>query len=169
MAKRTELAHMNCSMARAHDVVGEWWTLLVIREVFLGRRNFTDIQQTLGVARNILSDRLATLVDEGVLDKRPDASDGRRSEYHLTEKGTELLPLLVMLMQWGDRWADDGLGPPLLLIDRGTGEVVDPALVDTRTGQAIDVSQLRARPGPGFRAEAWPTLRPADRTGKNPT
>ncbi|MDJ0959832.1 MAG: helix-turn-helix domain-containing protein [Acidimicrobiia bacterium] len=167
MAKRTAIADMNCSMARALDVVGEWWTLLIVREVFFGRRNFTQMHDTLGVARNILSDRLATLVDGGVLEKRPDPNDARRSEYHLTDKGTDLLPVLVMLMQWGDKWAGDGTGPPLVLTNRATRTDVRPALIDAETGGAIDLSQLRARPGPGFRAESWPPLRSAGEAAEN--
>ena len=159
MAKRTDMSDMNCSMARTLDVVGEWWTLLVVREVFLGRRNFTQMHETLGIARNILSDRLATLVEEHVLEKRLDPHDGRRSEYYLTEKGRDLLPLLVALMQWGDKWADDGAGPPLVFSDAATGARVEPALVDATNGRPIDFSQVRPRRGPGYRAEAWPTLR----------
>ena len=167
MTKRTDLSAMNCSMARALDVIGEWWTLLVLREVFFGRRNFTQMHETLGVARNILSDRLATLVDNGVLERRVDPTDGRRSEYHLTAKGSELFPVLVLLMQWGDRWADDGSGPPLILTDRTTGHALDPALVDATTGRTIDLSQVQPRRGPGFRDEAWPPLRSARHDGKN--
>lgn len=167
MAKRTDFSEMNCSMARALDIIGEWWTLLVLREVFLGRRNFTQMHETLGVARNILSDRLATLVDNGVLERRTDPADRRRSEYHLTAKGRELLPVLVLLMQWGDRWADDGGGPPLLLTDRATGHVLDPALVDAETGRTIDLERVQPRRGPGFRDEAWPSLRSARHDGKN--
>ncbi len=167
MTKRTELSGMNCSMARALDVVGEWWTLLVVREVFFGRHHFTQMHETLGIARNILADRLATLVDEGVLEKRPDPGDGRRSEYHLTEKGRDLLPLLLVLMQWGDKWADDGAGPPLVFNNRETGARIEPALVDAANGRPIDFSQVRPRPGPGFRADAWPALRSVHQRWQN--
>ena len=159
MTKRTDLSEMNCSIARALDVVGEWWSLLVVREVYFGRRNFTQMHRTLGVARNILSDRLATLVEHDILERRPDPSDGRRSEYHLTETGRDLLPALVALMQWGDRWADDGAGAPIMLTDRESGSVIDPELVDRNTGRAIDHQSVRVRPGPGFQPEQWPTLR----------
>ena len=161
MTKRTDLSEMNCSMARALDVVGEWWSLLVVREVFFGRRNFTQMHETLGVARNILADRLATLVAHGVLERRPDPHDGRRSDYHLTEKGRDLLPVLVVLMQWGDRWADDGKGAPIVLTDRDSGEAIEPVLVDRHSGLPLDLGTARARPGPGFRPEAWPALRSA--------
>ncbi len=147
---------MNCSLARALDVVGEWWSLLVVREVYFGRRSFTEMRETLGIARNILSDRLAALVAGGVLERRAAGSDRRRTEYHLTAKGRDLVPVLVMLMRWGDRWEDDGNGPPIVLTDRDTGADVEPAVVDAATGREIDAGSLRVRPGPGFRSDAWP-------------
>jgi DNA-binding HxlR family transcriptional regulator len=161
VSRRTSFAEMNCSLARTLDVVGEWWTLLVLREVFFGRRGFTQMHRTLGVARNVLSDRLRTLVEAGILERRPDPGDGRRHEFHLTEKGRDLLPALVMLMQWGDRWADDGAGPPVLLVDRDHGTPIDPVVVDHSTGAAVDAATLTVRPGPGFDRDAWPDVTPA--------
>ncbi len=156
MTKRTSFAAMNCSLARALDVVGEWWTLLVVREVYFGRRSFTEMRDTLGIARNILSDRLASLVAGGVLERRTGGSDLRRNEYHLTAKGRDLIPVLVVLMRWGDRWEDDGTGPPIVLTDRDTGAELEPAVVDAATGREIDAGTIGVRPGPGFRPEAWP-------------
>src|SRR3989442_6993402 len=94
----------NCSIARTLQVVGERWTLLVLREVFTGQRRFEEIQRNLGVATNILSDRLQTLVEADILERRPLGDRADRSEYLLTEKGLDLNPVLLELMRWGDRW-----------------------------------------------------------------
>ncbi|MEE8601634.1 winged helix-turn-helix transcriptional regulator [Euzebya tangerina] len=150
--KRSDITHLNCSVARALDVVGEWWSLLIIRNVAYGQHRFTDIAESLGVARNVLTDRLRTLVEADVLRRVPDPDDGRAARYELTDKGQELVPLLLMLMQWGDRWESPD-GAPLNVVD-SSGEVVDLALVSRRTGEEVDLATMRLRPGPGFRHEA---------------
>src|SRR6185437_16671788 len=94
----------NCSIARALEVLGDRWTLLVIRDAFLGVHRFDDFQRDLGVARNVLSDRLARLVDEGLLERRRYQERPERFEYRLTEKGLDLFEVLAALMHWGDRW-----------------------------------------------------------------
>ena len=99
--KRTSLDHLDCSIARALDVVGEWWTLLVIRDITFGNRRFDGIQANLGVARNVLADRLATLVDHGVLERRRYQDHPPRDEYFLTARGHDLLPVLRELIRWG--------------------------------------------------------------------
>ena len=101
--KRSSLQHLDCSIAQSLDLVGEWWTLLVVRDVFFGLHRFDAIRDDLGISRNILTDRLNTLVDGGVLERRP--IDGGHHEYHLTEKGRDLYPVLIAIMQWGDKWA----------------------------------------------------------------
>ena len=92
-----------CSIARTLEVLGERWTLLVIRDVFNGRRRFDQIQENLGVARNVLSNRLARLVDEGILEKRPYQQRPARYEYFLTEKGLDLWPVMISMLDWGDQ------------------------------------------------------------------
>ena len=147
--KRSDLTHLNCSVARALDVVGEWWSLLVVRDVAYGRHRFGQIQESLGIAPNILSDRLTALVGGGVLDRVPDPDDGRAVRYELTAKGADLVPVLLALMAWGDRWESPD-GPPLRLVD-ADGRTVEPALVDRRTGDPLDLEALRLRRGPGYR------------------
>src|SRR5215217_2183459 len=112
-ADRFRYSAANCSIARTLGVVGEKWTLLVLREAFYGVRRFDDFHAALGCARNLLSARLKTLVAEGLLDKQGYRDDRgrRREEYRLTEKGRGLLPAVVALMQWGDRWVADESGP----------------------------------------------------------
>jgi DNA-binding HxlR family transcriptional regulator len=95
---------MNCSIARALDEVGEWWSLLIVRECTLGTTRFDEFQRRLGIARNVLTARLNKLVEHGVLDKVPAQGEEHRNEYRLTAKGEDLYPVLVALLQWGDRW-----------------------------------------------------------------
>src|SRR5215207_10126911 len=106
---------MACSVARTLDVVGERWTLLILRDAFNGVRRFEDFQQSLGIARNILTDRLQTLAAQGVLERRRYQEHPERFEYRLTDKGRDLFPVLVALLHWGDAWyAPDG--PPRVLL-----------------------------------------------------
>src|SRR5687768_7420595 len=111
--RRTSFEDMHCSVARTLDVVGEWWTMLIIRDAFRGVRRFEDFQRSLGIARNVLTARLQRLVDEGVIERRPYQDNPLRHEYRLTAKGLDLYPVLVSLMQWGDRWKAGRAGPPL--------------------------------------------------------
>ena len=111
--KRSELGHHPCSIARTLDVVGEWWTPLIVRDVAYGVRRFGAIQEDLGISANVLSDRLETLVAEGILERSRYRERPERYEYALTEKGAELIPALLALMQWGDRWAWSGSRGPV--------------------------------------------------------
>jgi len=138
---------MECSIARALEVVGEWWSLLIVRDALNGVRRFEEFQERLGVARNVLTKRLATLVAQGVLERRRYQERPERFEYVLTEKGVDLYSVIIALMKWGDRWAMKR--PPVELFFRDTGESIDPILVDSKTGRALDPRATRARPGPG--------------------
>jgi DNA-binding HxlR family transcriptional regulator len=102
--KRTSYADMPCPMAQALERVGEWWSLLILRECFRGTRRFGDFERRLGIAKNVLSSRLKHLVEAGVLERRPSKDDAREIEYRLTESGKDLAPVLIALAQWGDRW-----------------------------------------------------------------
>ena len=138
--KRSSIAHLNCSIARALEVVGEWWTPMIIREVFAGRHRFGEIQRDLGIAKNILSDRLNTLVNHGVLVRKRDSS-GRYPEYHLTAKGKELLPFLVALMNWGECWESRESDESQSICDAETGAMIEAVVVDGRSGRAITSEQ----------------------------
>jgi DNA-binding HxlR family transcriptional regulator len=142
----------NCSIARALEVVGERWTLLVLREVLLGRRNFREIRRQTGVAANILSDRLQTLVEHGLLERRG-------TEYAPTAKGVDMTPVLVALMQWGDRHAAPN-GPPRVHVHTACGHDADPRLHCSHCGEPIAPGELKVRPGPGAdeRQRAEPLL-----------
>lgn len=143
---------MHCSVARSLEVVGEWWTMLIIREAFNGVRRFEDFQSGLGIARNVLSDRLKKLVAAGVLERRLYTDRPTRYEYRLTEKGLDLYPTLVSLLKWGDRWAADKAGPPLLLRHRSCGHDIKAAVSCTACGESLHPRDVEAIPGPGARA-----------------
>lgn len=104
-----------CSIAAALDTVGERWSFLILRGAFKGIKHFEEYQSTLGIARNILSNRLARLVEHGILAREPDASDRRKVGYPLTEKGRDLLPVLLSLRQWGEKWVNRCPSDPVLV------------------------------------------------------
>jgi DNA-binding HxlR family transcriptional regulator len=138
-----------CSIAGALEVVGERWSLLIVRNVFLGLRRFDQIQQNLGIARNVLQTRLQRLTEQGVLERRQYQQRPPRYEYLLTEKGMDLWPTMVALMQWGDRHAAPAGGAAVLLEHRGCGGRVDEHRVCERCGARLTARQSRALPGPG--------------------
>lgn len=151
--KRTSFQKMNCSIARALEVVGEWWALLIVRDAFTGVRRFDDFQRNLGVARNVLAARLKRLVKQGVLERHRYSESPPRFEYRLTEKGLDLYPVIVSLLAWGDRWACGAKGPPVVLCDRETGMPIDVQLVDHGTGRRLDPRTTIVKAGLGATAE----------------
>lgn len=158
-ASRREL----CSVALAAEQIGERWTVLLLREVFWGSRRFETIRENLGIARNILADRLRRLVELGLLEKRPIHPGGRRCEYRLSEKGRDLLPVLLALTQWGDRWLQPGGKAPVEFRDRRDGEPIARIAVRAADGRELSGRDLLVVPGPG----ATPaTTRRIDRIGQ---
>jgi DNA-binding HxlR family transcriptional regulator len=141
-----------CSVARSLEVVGERWTLLIVRNLFLGLRRFDELQHNLGIARNVLAARLEKLVEAGVVEPRPYSQRPPRHEYVLTEKGRDLFPVLVALMQWGDRHAPSPGGPPIVMVHRGCGGEVDSHRACTSCGKLLELHQVQALPGPGAAA-----------------
>jgi DNA-binding HxlR family transcriptional regulator len=146
-----------CSVANALEVVGERWSLLILREVFLGVRRFDEMQADLGIARNVLQKRLTRLIDQGVLERRLYQERPPRFEYRLTQKGLDLWPTLVALMQWGDRYGTT-TAPPVVLEHRGCGGAVDEHRICQACGARLTVTDVRALPGPGAPAD-HPLLR----------
>lgn len=138
-----------CSIARTLEVVGERWTMLVVRNVFLGLRRFDEIQANLGIARNVLTTRLEKLVEIGVLEKRPYQERPVRHEYRLTEKGIDLWPVMTALMHWGDQHAPAPGGPPVLVRHRGCGGTMTPGFVCDTCGATLGPRDVESRPGPG--------------------
>ena len=132
----------NCSVARALNEVGDWWSLLVVLHAMYGTRRFVDFQQELGIARNILCDRLARLVDNEVLKKVDVGEHGSRFEYRLTEKGRDLFPTVIALRQWGDKWNPAPDQTPLDLRDRETGRAILPVEVQDADGKPLTVRDV---------------------------
>lgn len=130
-------------------MIGEWWTLLIVREAYFGTRRFSDFQSRLGIARNVLSERLDRLVTNGLLKKEPASPGAKRAHYRLTDKGRDLLPVVVGLVQWGDRWV---LGPenaPVRMVDRTTGDEIGEIRVQTKEGRPLALHDIGLEPGPG--------------------
>ena len=164
---RKRFDEMPCSIARALDLVGDWWTLLIIREAFLGIRRFADYRDHLGIARNILADRLRKLVAEGILTKQPKSAPERGHEYRLTEKGRDLWPVLTALRLWGDKWIYGPGKEPLIVRDRDRGATVAQLLPADADGNTLDPRRLVAIAGPGTPREvAARYRRSGDRPGR---
>jgi DNA-binding HxlR family transcriptional regulator len=161
---KNDYESQTCSVAGALEVVGERWSLLIVRDVLLGLRRFDQIQGSLGVARNVLQTRLTRLLDHGVLEKRLYQERPPRYEYRLTEKGLDLWPAVVALLQWGDRHAAPPAGPPVLLEHRGCGGSVDEHRICSACGARLSVRDVRAMPGPGATPD-HPLRRRAQRAG----
>jgi DNA-binding HxlR family transcriptional regulator len=149
----------SCSIASTLEVIGERWTMHVLREAFLGVRRFEDFRRNIGVARNILSDRLNTLVAEGILRRELYSERPPRYEYRLTRKGIDLHGILIELMKWGHRYAPGPDGPAIVLRHRGCGSVIEPVLSCPECGEAVHAWDLEALPGPAMtkRLESSPS------------
>ena len=150
---RKRFDDMPCSIAQALNLVGDWWTLLVIREAFLGVRRFADFRDHLGIARNILADRLQKLVANEILAKQPKTDGDRGHEYRLTEKGRDLWPVLTALRLWGDKWVSGTGNETVIVRDRDHGAVVAQLLPADAAGNVLDRRRLVAMPGPGTSPE----------------
>lgn len=145
-----EIESQTCSMARSLSVVGDRWTLLVLRECFLGVRRFDEFQQRLGIARHRLSDRLNRLVEHEVLNKVPYQDKPLRQEYRLTDKGRDLYPVLLSLVRWGDRWMDQGRGPPVIYRHNTCGHLTTPVLACSECGGELLPREVTPLAGPGL-------------------
>jgi len=143
MPAKTDLSRLNCSLAGALSLVGDWWSLLIVRDAVLGVRRFSEFEQSLGVAKNILAARLARLTEAGVLTREGSA---RRPTYRLTEKGRALTPAVVALTQWGDQWVSGGKAP--VLVTDAAGRSVNPVRLEGPDG-ALRPEDIRFHPGPG--------------------
>ncbi len=144
----SDYSAQNCSIARTLELVGERWTFLVLRDVFLGVRRFDALQRDLGVARNVLAARLERLVDEGILTKVPYSERPLRHEYRLTDKGLDLWPVIVELLRWGDRHAAPH-GPPIVIRHKGCGGELGERRICTRCGEPLGARDVHAEFGPG--------------------
>jgi len=144
----------SCSIGRAMELLGERWTMLILREAFWGVRRFTELQRNLGIARNILSSRLQALVAAEILERRLYRADPERFEYVLTEKGRDLYPAIVAIMRWGDQHLCNDNGPPLVLVHESCGEPLDQRFICWSCDETISPTAIRSTPGPGAQRTA---------------
>lgn len=151
---------LTCSIAATLQVIGDRWSLLILRDAFRGVRRFDAFAHDLGIARNLLADRLAKLVEHGILAKVPYQERPLRHEYRLTERGRDLSPALVALMRWGDHHLAGDL-PPVVLVHRACGEPLEQQLVCPRCDTTVSPTQIASRPGPAARRPA-PDDRPTN-------
>ncbi len=149
MPKRSPLP-ASCMLARSLELLGEWWTLLIVRDAFFGIRHFEGFQASLGIARNVLSTRLAKLVDAGILTRDTDAEDGRRIVYRLTDQGRALFPTIVALAQWGSRWLSRDGRLPYSFIERESGTPIPEVAVRAIDGRELGCRDIAFIEGPGM-------------------
>ncbi|MGK8500229.1 winged helix-turn-helix transcriptional regulator [Nocardia asiatica] len=140
-----------CSIARTVDAIGERWTPLILRDLFVGLRRFEDLRRDLGIASNVLAARLDALQEHGIVEKRAYQSNPVRYEYLLTERGRDLYPVLTMLMTWGDKWLAGTEGPPAVVVHRGCGRATSGVVVCRECGEPLTADDVRWLPGPGGR------------------
>jgi len=162
---RKRFDSMNCGIAQALEVLGDWWTLLIVRDAFFGARRFRDFERSLGVAKNILTARLQHLVAHGIFERVDVGRTGQRFEYRLTEKGEALLPILTALREWSDAFVFGRGHEPVIVRDRRTGRRLPRLRVTDAEGRPVTRRDLRTVPGPGAsretvrRLQARPTAR----------
>jgi DNA-binding HxlR family transcriptional regulator len=156
----------NCSIARTLELIGERWTILVLRDAFLGLRRFDQFQRNLGIARNVLAARLDRLVAEEILEKIPYQERPLRHEYRLTEKGLDLWPVITELLRWGDRHAAPEAGPPIVIRHKGCGGELGERRICTSCGKSLEVRDVRAEAGPGAGSGAGARLRRSARESR---
>ena len=144
---------MNCGVAQALEVLGDWWTLLIVRDAFLGARRFGEFESSLGIAKNILSARLEHLVRHEIFERVDVGTSGERFEYHLTKKGGALLTVLTALREWSDEWVFGRGNEPVIFRERKSGLRVPRLRLTNREGDSLAMGDIRAESGPGASAE----------------
>ncbi|HEY2508104.1 MAG TPA: helix-turn-helix domain-containing protein [Streptosporangiaceae bacterium] len=147
--QRTDFGEMACSIARTMDVIGEPWSPLILRNVYIGIRRFEQLQESLGISRKVLAERLRWLTDQGVLERREYSTRPSRAEYVLTGKGTELCDLLLVMVAWGDRWLAGEAGPPVLYRHHACGQIGHVELSCSVCGEPMRATDVDVLPGPG--------------------
>jgi DNA-binding HxlR family transcriptional regulator len=150
--RQTSFAGMQCSMARSLEVIGDWWTPLILRDLYLGLHRFDELASDLEISRNLLSTRLNALVDDGIVERRRYNEHPPRDEYELTEAGRDLVPVLMALTAWGDRWVAPQQGPPMRFRHRDCGAVFVPQVHCSECHEPITDDDVDVLPGPGGRA-----------------
>jgi len=156
--QRTQFGDMACSIARTLDVIGEPWSPLILRDVYVGINRFEQIQQDLGISRKVLTERLKWLVESGVLERHAYSERPPRHEYRLTAKGTELCDLLLVMVRWGDRWLAGEAGPPVLYRHHACGQISHVELRCSVCDQPMHAADIDVEPGPGLGTPSVPNM-----------
>ena len=147
--RQTSFAHMHCSLAHALELTGDWWTPLILRDLFLGLDRFDDLATDLGISRNLLTSRLAELVAHGIVERQRYSERPPRDRYVLTQAGHELAPIFAALTAWGDRWATPPGGPPAHFEHSLCGQIFTPTVACSQCGKPVAPEDLEVLPGPG--------------------
>lgn len=150
--RQTSFANVNCSLAQSLELIGDWWTPLILRDVFVGIDKFDDLAVDLGISRNLLTTRLADLVGNEIVKRVRYSERPPRDRYVLTAAGGELMPILAALTAWGDRWTERKNGPPMLFRHRACGHVMTPQVACSRCGDVLNAMDLEGVGGPGAKA-----------------
>ena len=148
----TNFADFNCSIARTLDMVGEWWTLLILRDLFAGMSRYDEIREDLGIASNMLAARLKRLLDAGIVERAVAPDDARSWRYGLTEKGRDLFPVVLSLMAWGDKWTAGPGRQPVLMVHEGCGKVTAAVPSCSVCREPLALDELKFLVGPGASA-----------------
>jgi DNA-binding HxlR family transcriptional regulator len=151
--RRTRFDNAQCPIARTTDLIGDWWTPLVMRDLMYGVKRFDDLQERLQISRATLAQRLERLVAEDMVTKVAYRDNPPRFEYHLTPKGTDFWDVLAAMWRFGEDWMFDGQAP-VILTDRATGDHIRPQMVDSNSGKRMNIGQLRIRRNPEYRGGA---------------
>ena len=167
MLKPDKVDPLRRSIGHILDVIGEGWSILIIREAFLGARRFDEFQGRLGIARNILTARLKKLCANEILDRVPVKEGAKRHEYVLTRKGIDMMPMLVALTQWGDRWVFGENNEPVLFLERETDQPISSVKVFSMQGDVLRARDLKVVAGPGASPESRERLEELERINSN--
>lgn len=149
--RQTSFAEVQCSLARSLEVIGDWWTPLIIRDLYLGIDRFDGLATDLGISRNLLTTRLAHLAEHGVVSRHRYSDHPPRDRYQLTEAGLDIVPVILALTAWGDRWATPPGGKPMIMRHRDCGGEFEPTVCCDACGERIGAAGVEVMPGPGAR------------------
>ena len=147
--KRTSFARMHCSLARGLDLIGDWWSPLIVRDLYLGVVRFDDLVEDLGISRNLLTRRLNALCKSGIIERHAYQRRPLRHEYRLSEAGRDLIPAILALTAWGDRWARPREGSPMLFVHKTCGAHFEPQVTCAGCGEPVTADTVKTIGGPG--------------------
>jgi len=166
--RKENFKHLECPLARSLDIIGEWWSLLIVRDLFYGVNTFDLLCEDLGIARNILTDRLKKFEDRGIIEKWTDKIKSRGRAYRLTRKGKDLFPVIMALVAWGNTWESPN-GPPIIFRHLPDGHTVQPLVICKHCGKPIIAKDIQPKKGPGVKRQSalpLPLRDPSDKKNR---